>query len=113
MWKVIAGVVLRMSSSKQPMLDMEELMEKTKNLSWEDMSGILKVNNARATDQEAITLVGRLASRKIFPKSVIFPLIKAGWRFASNLHIEDAGPNKFIFSFQTLEEKERVSRLAP
>lgn len=62
---------------------------------------------------EAMTLVGRLASRKIFPKPVIFPLIKAGWRFAPNMHIEVAGPNRFLFSFPSMEEKEKVLRLAP
>lgn len=87
-------------------------MEKTKNLSWEDVSVMLKINNDRANDIEALTLVGRLVARKIIPKPVIFPLIKAGWRFAPNLRIEDAGPNQFLFSFQTMEEKEKVLRLA-
>lgn len=93
--------------------DIEELTEKTKNLSWDDMAGLLKVNSVRAKDFEALTLVGRLVSRKIFPKPIIFPLIKAGWHFIPNLHIEDAGPNKFLFSFQSLAEKEKVMRLAP
>lgn len=102
-----------MSSLKQPLCDLEELMQKTKNLSWEDVLGILKVNNDRARDFEAMTLVGRLASRMIFPKLVIFPSIKVGWRFAPNLRIEDAGPNRFLISFQSLEEKDKGIRLAP
>lgn len=101
-----------MGSSKQQLYDVEEYLEK-KNLSWEDISGLLKVNNARAKDFEAVTLVGRLASRKIFPKTLIFPFIKAGWRFAPNMRIEDAGPNRFLFSFQSMEEKEKVLHLAP
>lgn len=64
-------------------------------------------------DFEAKTLVGRLASRKIFPKLVIFPPIMAGWHFAPNMRIEDAGPNRFLFSFQSMEEKEKVLRLVP
>lgn len=74
-------------------------MEKTKNLSWKDVLGILKVNNDRAKDVKAMTLVGRLPSGKIFPKLVIFPLIKVAWHFALNLKIEDADPNQFLISF--------------
>lgn len=77
-----------MSSSKQPLPGMEELMEKTRNLLWEDVSRLLKMNNERARDFEAMTLVGRLSARKIFPKPIIFPLIKADWRFAPKLRIE-------------------------
>lgn len=88
-----------MSTSKAPMSKMDELLERTKNLSWEDVSGLLKVNQECAEDVEALTLVGRLVSRKIMLKPIIFPLIKAGWRFAHNLRIEDAGPNRFLFFF--------------
>lgn len=66
-----------MSSYKKPMIDMEELMERMKNLSREDASGLMKVNTDRATDFEALTLVVRLAARKIIPKPVILPFIKA------------------------------------
>lgn len=51
-----------MSKSKQLMIDLEELIERTKNLSWEDVSGLMKVNMDRARDFEALTLVDRLAS---------------------------------------------------
>lgn len=112
-WKELLGLMKKMSSSKQPLPGMEELMEKTRNLSWEDVSGLLKMNNERARDFKALTLVGRLAASKIFPKPIIFPLIKADWRFAPNLRIEYVGPNKFLFSFQSLEEKERILRIAP
>lgn len=73
---------------------------------------LMKVNNERMKDFEELTLVGRLVSRKFIPKSVIFPFIKAGWKFAPNLRIKDVGPNRFLFSFQNLEEKEKVQRLA-
>lgn len=36
-----------------------------------------------------------------------------GWRFLKNLQIEDAGPNKFLFTFDSLEEKEKVLRQEP
>lgn len=100
-----------MSTSKKILSNMDELLEHTKKLSWEDVSSLLKVNKERARNVEALTLVGRLASRKIIPNPMIFPLIKAGWRFAQNLRIEDAGPNMFLFSFLSLEENERVLRL--
>ncbi|KAB1203085.1 hypothetical protein CJ030_MR8G005521 [Morella rubra] len=102
-----------MSTSKQPLSGMDDLLERTKNLSWEDVSGLLKVNKEIAWDVKALTFVGRLALRKILPKPVLFPLIKAGWRFAPTLRIEYAGPNRFLFSFQSLKEKERVLRLGP
>lgn len=104
-WKELLNLAKQMSSSKLPMGALEELMEKTKNLSWEDVSVILKINNVRAREFEATTLVGRLVSRKIFFKPVIFPLIRAGRQFSPNLRIEDAGPNRFLLSFQT-EEKD-------
>lgn len=112
-WKEILSLAQRMGDSKKPMSDLDELMEKTKNLSWEDVSGLMKVNPGQVTDSEALTLVGRLTARKIFPKPVIIPLIKAGWRFAPNLRIEDVGLNKFLFSFQTMEEKNHVLSLGP
>lgn len=98
-WKELLSLVRTMSSSKQPMGDLEELKEKTNNVSWEDVSKVLKINDDRARDFEALTLIGRLGSRKIFPKPIIYPFIRAGWRFAPNLRIEDVGPNRFLFSF--------------
>lgn len=55
------------SSSKAPMNEMEEIMEPTRNISWEDVSGMMKVNNNQVEDFEALMLVGRLASQKALP----------------------------------------------
>lgn len=77
-WKELLALAQGMSSYKKPMIDMEELMECMKNLSWEDVLGLMKVNTDRATDFEALTLVVRLVARKIIPKPVILPFIKVG-----------------------------------
>lgn len=70
-WKEILSLAKSKNDSKKPLSDMEELMERTKNLSWDDVSGLMKVNIERVTDFEALMLVGRLVARKIIPKPVI------------------------------------------
>lgn len=53
-------------------------------------------------------LVGRLISRKVYPRQVIFPIIHSGWRFLKDLQINDVGPYKFSFTFASVEKKERI-----
>lgn len=60
---------------------MEEIIEKTKALSWNELSGLLKPNRDRALLISQASLVGRLVSKKIHP------LIRTGWRFLSDLKV--------------------------
>lgn len=41
------------------------------------------------------------------------PLIRASWRFVQDLKVEDAGANRFLFTFQSIEEKNRVLNQGP
>lgn len=87
---------------------MDELIEKTKALSWNELFGLLKPNRSRAHQIWQASLVGRLVSKKIYPSHIIHPLIRTGWRFTSDINIEDAGLNHFLFTFMMTEDKERV-----
>lgn len=78
---------------------MEEIIAKTKALSWDVLSGLLKPNRGCAQQIHKASLVGRLASQKIYPPHIIHPLIHTGWRFVPDLTIEDDGPNQFLFTF--------------
>lgn len=89
-------------------LNMEELIEKTKSLSWNDLSGLLKPNMSRAKTVCQASLVGRLVAKKIYPLHIIQPIICTGWRFLEDFKIEDLGQNRFLFTFASLANKERV-----
>lgn len=92
---------------------MEEIIEKTKSLSWNDLSGMLKANRNRANLINQASLVGRLVLKKIHPPHILHPFIRTGWRFLSDIKIEDAGPNRFLFSFSSMEDKEHIFREGP
>lgn len=87
---------------------MEEIIEKTKLLSWNDLSGLLKPNLSRANHVSKASLVGRLVSKKVYPFHIVQPIIRTGWRFMEDLTIEDAGQNPFLFIFPSLADKECV-----
>lgn len=59
------------------------------------------------------SLIGKLVSKKIYPFHIIQPIIKVGWRFVSDLKIEEAGANRFLFTFPTSEEKDCVLSQGP
>lgn len=91
----------------------EELIEKTKQLSWHDISGLLKPNRHRANTIHQASLVGRLVSKKVYPSHIIQPRIMSGWRLASELKIEDAGPNRLVFTFAMSDEKDLILSQGP
>lgn len=70
---------------------MEEIIEKTKALSWNNPSSLVKPNRRRAQNIH-----------------IIHPLIRIGRRFISDMKIEDARPNRFVFTFTLIEDKGRV-----
>lgn len=92
---------------------MEEIIEKTKQLSLGDISGMLKPNQSKANNISQASLVGKLFSRKIYPFRIIQPIIKSRWRFLPDLRIEDVGPNRFIFTFTSVEEKDCIVLQGP
>ncbi|KAB1223387.1 hypothetical protein CJ030_MR2G025686 [Morella rubra] len=92
---------------------MDEIIETTKALSWNKLSGLLQPNKSRAQQNRKVSLVGRLLSKKVYPPYIIHPLIRTGWQFITDLRIEDAGPNRFLFTFPLTEDKERVRAQGP
>lgn len=92
---------------------MEEIIEKTKQLSWNDLSGLLKPNRCRANSVHKALLVGKLVSKKVHPFHILQLLILSGWRFISDLKVEDAGDNRYIFTFASLVEKVRILYQGP
>lgn len=92
---------------------MEEIIAKTKALSWGDLLGLLKPNRSRAQHIHHATLVGRLVSKKVHPSHIIHPLIRNGWRFVTNMKIEDAGPNRFLFTFTSIGDNECILQQGP
>lgn len=93
-----------------PDLDREiaEITEQTRDISWDDISSILHFDPSLAQQQSKLLLVGRLVSRKIHPRQVILPVIRMRWRCLKGFQIEDAGPNKFLFTFSSVEDKNRI-----
>lgn len=57
--------------------------------------------------------MGGLVSKKVYPSQVLHPLIRTGWRFITELKIEDTGPNRFLFTFTSTEDEERVLAQGP
>lgn len=92
---------------------MEQIIERNKNLSWNDLSGVLKPNRSRASTIRQAMLVGKLVWKKVYPFHIIQPLIRAGWRFVQDQKIEDVGANRFLFTFQSVEEKDSVLAQGP
>lgn len=92
---------------------MEEIIEKTRQLSWNDISGLLKPNCNRANSVCKALLVGQLVSKKVHPFHIIQPFILFGWRFITDFKVEDAGTNRYIFTFASLEDEDHILYQGP
>lgn len=103
-----------MDSSESDMArEIAEITAKTRDLNWDDLSTLLSFDSLLAHQKSKPILVGRLVSRKVHLKQVIFPVIRLGWRFLHDFQIEDVGPNKFLFAFASAEDKERILSQGP
>lgn len=96
-----------------PNPDLNALIRKTQALSLDDISTQLEVDPTKAEQKAFISLVARLASKKILFKPVVHEAIRSTWNFASNMKIKDAGPNTFLIHFESPSHKERVLLQAP
>lgn len=56
---------------------MDEIIEKTKQLSWDDFLRFLKPNRSKATNILKALLVGKLLSKKVYPFHIIQPIIRS------------------------------------
>lgn len=94
-------------------ITIDAIAEQTKNLSWDDISGVLKLDEQRADSLSQLSLVGRLISRRALSSQVFHPIIRSGWRFAKEFKIDNVGQNRFLFTFSSLLDKERILKQAP
>lgn len=91
----------------------DEIAEQTKNLSWDDLSDFLHIDEERAESVCQLSLVGRLVSRRTFSPQVIDPIIRSGRRFAREFQIDNIGQNRFLFTFTSLMDKDRILSQGP
>lgn len=59
------------------------------------------------------SLIGRLVSVRFYSKQLLQPIIRVGWRFVKDFKIEEVSPNRFLFTFISKEDKDRVLQMAP
>lgn len=61
--------------------EIAKITGKTKDIAWDDLTSLLKLDLNLNQRKSKFMLVGRLVSKKIHLKQVIFPVIRLGWRF--------------------------------
>lgn len=93
--------------------DLNLLIRETQALSWEDVSRHLVIDPVKVEQKVLISLVGRLAFKKILYKPALLEAIRSAWHFAYDLKIKAGGPNTFIFHFGSPSHKECVLFQSP
>lgn len=91
----------------------DAIAKQTKNLSWDDISKALKLDEERADSVSQLSFVGRLISRRILSSQVFHPVTHSGWRFGKEFKIDNVGQNWFLFTFSSLLNKERILKQTP
>lgn len=91
----------------------DAIAKQTKNLSWDDISEALKLDEERADSVSQLSFVGRLISRRTLSSQVFHPITCSGWRFGKEFKIDNVGQNWFLFTFSSLLNKERILKQTP
>lgn len=71
------------------------------------------LDEEKALSVTQYSLVGRLVSRRTLLQQVIHPIIRSGWRFVQEFKIDNIGQNCFLFTFDSLMDKEKILGQAP
>jgi hypothetical protein len=94
--------------------EIEDLVNKTFALGWIDTPPPLVSYDVLTEDaRPSFTLIGKILSSQPLPKVTIKNNIRQAWRFVKSLITEERDDNLMVFSFEFLEDFERVLENSP
>ena len=92
---------------------MDLLISETQALNWKDNPPPLQPCAPAIAQNLHLTLIGKLVSLKIIPRSHVGLCLQCAWRFVKSLAIADMGPNIFLFKFKTDLDVKKVMDQTP
>ncbi|GLT55183.1 hypothetical protein SLA2020_283270 [Shorea laevis] len=92
---------------------MDSLTSQTQTMNWKDNPPLLRPYSPDSDDISNLTLIGKLISLKLVPKSHVGLALQRAWRFLKSLSIADMGPNLFLFKFESAPDMGKVLDYTP
>jgi hypothetical protein len=90
-----------------------ELINHTAALGWSDTPPTLNLPTATPAPAPSFMLVGKILSSQSISKITIRNNILQAWKFFKSLVSEDRGENMMVFTFENLDELNRVLDYSP